>query len=109
MLTRMTDPDAGRPRGDADTWESRELIAARARVDQQTAHLDRTAAQLISVARGLTVETVEDLTGATALLAERLMRDVGDQPEFLAELLARILLTRIPRSDPLTAIYRPQG
>lgn len=103
------DPDAGHPRSDSDPeglaaafHAARERLPGwRAAADQRVARLDSVLVDLITGLQRLPPR--RDRTEATLLLATHIKRTYrNDPPGFLADLLARMLVTLvIPGSHPV--------
>jgi hypothetical protein len=68
-----------------------DIARARAAADRQLAHVDATIDEvLLPQARRLL--STHDPTDAWAMLSASVLRQVGDRPEFTAEVLSRLVL-----------------
>jgi len=72
------------------------LTVALAQADQQVAHVDATLGHLVAEATSLVA--IHGETGAWALLARKLLSQLEDRPQFLAEMLSRMAIKAVEHS-----------
>jgi hypothetical protein len=78
------------------TEHEQRVIAARAKADRQIAHVDATIEEVL-VPLATQLLGSHDTTDAWALLATEVTRQIADRPEFMAQMVALMVVRRVGR------------